>query len=396
MTTDLLKVLRRSELTDAIAVVIGTRPGIVKQGALIREILRRKLRLVVIHTGQHYSYELDAAFFEDLDLPPPHHRIQGVKDCVLHGEQTAQMLRGVEQVLLAERPAVVVVGGDANTNLAAALAARKLNITLCHEEAGLRSDDWLMPEEHNRVMIDHISEHLFAPNEHARQMLEREYVRGRIHVTGSLIVDAVREQLELAQRASDVLKRFDLRPAGYLLMTLHHEESVDYREVLEGIVQGVGRLSAACGLPIVFPAHPRTRIRLAAFGIVVPASVGLIDPVGYFDFLRLLSGAETIMTDSGGVIQEAAILGVPCITLGRATEWIETVEVGANRIVGTEPDGILAGGLAALSAPRAWPAPFGAPGAAGRIVDIIEREILGGTPVAADVPVLSRGEESRP
>lgn len=371
-----LKVLRRSDLTDKICVVVGTRPGIVKQSALIRELVRRDLPLLLVHTGQHYSYELDAVFFSELGLPQPHHRVAMSKDLTLHGEQTAEMLRGVEAVLVEERPRIVVVGGDANTNLAAALAARKLNLTLCHEEAGLRSEDWLMPEEHNRVMIDHISDHLFAPNDQAREMLEREAVRGRVHVTGSLIVDAVRQNVDVARARSAILDTLGVESGGYLLMTLHHEESVDYIEVFREIVRGVGLLSLETGLPVVMPLHPRTRKRLAEFDLDLPPGIRSINPVGYFDFLTLLSGARLVMTDSGGVIQESAILGIPCITLGGVTEWTETVEIGANRVVGTRSEGVLVGGLASLAAPGGWPTPFGGAGTADRIVDIIASDTV--------------------
>src|SRR5579864_205473 len=181
----MVKVLQRDELERKVAVVVGTRPGIIKLSPVIRELRDRQVPFVIIHTGQHYSPKLDAVFFRDLQLPAPEIQLPPMSAYTLHGEQTAEMLKGVERALIETRPKAVLVGGDANTNLSAALAARKLNIQVCHDEAGLRSFDWLMPEEHNRVIMDHIAEFLFVPNEEARATLLREQVRGRIHVTGT-------------------------------------------------------------------------------------------------------------------------------------------------------------------------------------------------------------------
>ena len=173
-----LKTLRKEELEDKICIVIGTRPSLIKQSPVIRELQKQSIPFFIIHSGQHYSYEMDRIFFNDLELPKPDYYLATPKECTLHGEQTAEMLKGIEQILLHERPKVVLVGGDANTNLAGALAARKLQIEVGHIEAGLRSNDWRMPEEHNRVMIDHISEYLFAPTEKAKENLIKDNVKG--------------------------------------------------------------------------------------------------------------------------------------------------------------------------------------------------------------------------
>src|SRR5215469_5276386 len=195
-----LKVLRPDQLESKICVVIGTRPGIVMFSPIIRELERRAVDFFVVHTGQHYSYNMDRVLFEDLGLKEPGCRLETVRFCTYHGEQTAEMLKGVEQILLEHRPKLVLVGGDANTNLAGALAARKLHLKVGHVEAGERSFDWSMPEEHNRVIIDHISDYLFATGEKARANLLREGIRGEIHITGNPIVDACYQNLEIASQ----------------------------------------------------------------------------------------------------------------------------------------------------------------------------------------------------
>jgi len=375
------KVLVRRSLERKIAVVVGTRPGIIKHSPVIRELARRGTPFLIIHSGQHYSPELDAVFFRDLRLPAPDVQLPPMSTFTLHGEQTAEMLKGVERALLETRPMAIIVGGDANTNLAATLAARKLNIQVCHDEAGLRSYDWLMPEEHNRVIMDHVSEFLFAPTEAAAETLSAERVRGRVVVTGSTIVDAVAENLEIAKQSSDVIARLDLLPGRYILMTVHHEETVDYRDTLQSVLEGARRVSELHGLPIIFPAHPRTRKRLEQFDllrIVKSPEFRLVEPLGYFDFLVAHSRAALMMTDSGGAIQEACILGVACLTLGRVTEWLDTVRVGANLVAGTKADDIVSASRVMMGERRDWASPFGPPGVSGRVVDVIEQQVLAG------------------
>lgn len=375
-----LKVLHPNELSGQICVVVGTRPSLVKQSAIIRALQRKSVPFFIVHAGQHYSYELDGIFFHDLQIPLPRHHISGTRHCRYHGEQTAEMLRGIERVLLQEKPRAVLVGGDANCNLAGALAARKLQLRVCHEEAGLRGGDWLVPEEHNRVMIDHISDFLFAPNENAVAVLQNERVRGQIFLTGSPIVDSVVENLELARARSNALHRYGLEPDRYILLTIHHEETVDYPDVLRSLLHGIKRAIEPTGLPLVFPIHPRTADRIKTFGLgdVLDSirRLVVIPPQGYFDFLALLSNARLVMTESGGVIQEASILGVPCVTLSSYTEWIETIDAGANIVAGHEPDRIVACVARMLSSPRNWHCPFGGPGPAARIVDIIQQQVL--------------------
>lgn len=370
------KILLPEELNRAVCVVLGTRPGIVMLAPLVHELRRRDLTAFVIHTGQHYSPNMDRQFFEDLELPQPEHRLEGVSDKKTHGGQTAAMLEGIERILLERRPLLCLVGGDANTNLAGALAARKLRIAVGHVEAGERSFDWRMPEEHNRVVIDHISDLLFATGERAARNLEREGIRGRVCVTGNTIVDASLQHLEIARRKSDSLTRLGVTPGDFALLTSHREENVDVAENLRGLLQGVSEAGTAQGLPVLFLAHPRTRKRLREFGLqdwaeALPA-LAIREAVGYLDFLNLLSQARLVFTDSGGVQQEACIHQVPCVTLRENTEWTETLEIGANRLAGCAPARIVAAAAEALSAPRHWPRPFGDGTAAVRIADLCE------------------------
>ncbi len=370
------KILLPEELSREVCIVLGTRPGIVMLAPLIHEFRRRDLPAFVIHTGQHYSPNMDRQFFEDLELPQPEHRLEGVADKKTHGGQTAAMLEGIEQVLLERRPLLCLVGGDANTNLAGALAARKLRIAVGHVEAGERSFDWRMPEEHNRVVIDHISDLLFVTGEQAVHNLEREGIRGRICQTGNTIVDASLQHLQIARRKSDAPARLGVEPGAFAVLTSHREENVDVAENLRGLLQGVSDAAVAEGLPVLFLAHPRTLKRLGAFGLrdwveALPA-LQLREAVGYLDFLALVSQARLVFTDSGGVQQEACIHQVPCVTLRENTEWTETLEIGANRLAGCEPARIAAAAHEALAGARNWPQPFGDGTAAARIAEICE------------------------
>ena len=369
-----LKFLPKKDLRRSVALVVGTRPGIIMFSPIARVCADHNLDFFIIHTGQHYSPNMDRIIFEDLGLPKPRHQIMGVSDKKLHGAQTSAMLEGVEKVLVEEWPSIVLVGGDANTNLAGALAARKLHMTLGHVEAGERSFDWRMPEEHNRRIIDHIADYLFTTGERGKQQLLDEAVQGKIIVTGNTIVDASQQNLELAKQKSDVLNRFNLTSNAYALLTTHREENVDSPELLQGELEGVSRASVMLDLPMIFLAHPRTLKRLREFDMLeyVRALPGIrtYESVGYLDFLNLLAHSRLVFTDSGGVQQEACIHRVPTVTLRENTEWVETLEHGANRLAGTDPDRILSAAVEAHQVARKWPIPFGDGNAARRIVDI--------------------------
>jgi len=295
----------------------------------------------------------------------------------LHGEKTAHMLAGVEEILYREKPGVVLVCGDANTNLAAGLAARKLHIILGHVESGLRSWDWRMPEEHNRVMLDHISELLFAPTEECVENLQRESVRGEIHLTGNTIVDALNHNYTIAEKKSHILETLGLKKNQYMLLTAHREENVDNPEKLAGILQGIGFTLREIGIPIVFPIHPRTEKRIQEMYLssdledLQDHGLRLIKPLGYFDFLMLQKAAKVILTDSGGLQEEACILGKPTVTLRDNTERPETLEAGTNTLAGTEPLSILENVKNMLSERRKTrKQPFGDGKAAQRIIAI--------------------------
>jgi len=374
-----IKVLNADELKPECAVVLGTRPGIVMMAPIIHEMRRRNVPHFVIHTGQHYSANMDAQFFTDLELPAPEYRLNGVAERRTHGGQTAAMLEGVEAVLLERRPCFLLVGGDANTNLAAALAARKLHIGVGHVEAGERSYDWRMPEEHNRRIIDHIADHLFATGEPSVRNLKAEGIRGEVHLVGNPIVDASLQFGKLARGRSMALRRFGLEPRRYALLTTHREENVDVLENLRGELQGVSAAAQAVGLPVLFLAHPRTQKRLCEFGLAQWAqalpSVRVEEAVGYLDFMALLVDSALMFTDSGGVQQEACIHHVPCVTLRENTEWTQTLENGANRLAGCDPERIVAAAREALGSRTDWPVPFGDGTTARQIVDVAESVI---------------------
>jgi UDP-N-acetylglucosamine 2-epimerase (non-hydrolysing) len=274
-------------------------------------------------------------------------------------------------VLLDEQPELVLVQGDTNSVLAGAIAASKLDCELGHVEAGLRSFDRTMPEEINRVLADHAADYLFAPTEQAAGYLRKEGVPDEfVHVTGNTIVDAVMGYRDLAAEKSDVLETLGLEANEFCLLTAHRAENVDDRERFESLLDGVARFARESGLDVVYPVHPRADERLAAFDIAMPEEITPIDSQDFLDFLRLESTATVVCTDSGGVQEETCILGTPCVTLRDNTERPETVEAGANRIVGVDPESVVAGAREALSNPNDWDNPFGDGKSAGRILDI--------------------------
>lgn len=377
-----LKTFQKQELNNAVAVVLGTRPEIIKLGPLILALKQSGTKFFLIHTGQHYSMKMDRQFFSDLGLPRPRYsnrEFGRLHRGLSHGEQTAEILRFVERILLKEKPRCVVVEGDTNTVLGAALVARKLGITIAHVEAGLRSKDWRMPEEHNRVMTDHISDLLFAPTVAAAENLRRENVRGKIQVVGNTIVDAVLQNRKRAAQRG-ILKRLKLSPQReFILCTAHREENVDNRDNVRRLRQSLETVTRRVQLPIAFIVHPRTKRRLALFGELEPLKriphLRLVEPVGYLDFLCLLSSCRLALTDSGGVQEEACILRVPCVTLRDNTERPETVKVGGNLIAGLKPESVSRAVKTMLRRPRDWKNPFGDGQTSRRIVRALRRAI---------------------
>jgi UDP-N-acetylglucosamine 2-epimerase len=344
-----------------VATIVGARPEFI-QLAPVSRALRRFHEECLIHTGQHYDVAMSEQFFQELSLPLPDYQL----DCGsgLHGEQTARMLERVEQALLKEQPDWVVVFGDTNSTLAGALAAAKLHIPLAHVEAGLRSFNREMPEEINRVVADHISDHLFCPTETARINLLREGIIRGVELVGDVMYDIhllVKPLLE--ERAQALLRTLHVAAHRYLLVTIHRPANTDNAGSMRNIATALNHLD----LPIIFPIHPRTRKRLAGYDISWGRHILLIEPVGFLDMLALERYAYRILTDSGGVQKQAFISRVPCITLREETEWRETVESGWNVLVGSCFQAIL-DAVALPAPPDLHPNPFGDGQAAKRIV----------------------------
>lgn len=312
--------------------VVGTRPQFVK-AAVVSHILRRRHTEILVHTGQHYDEAMSAAFFRDLHLPAPDHHL-GVGSGP-HGRQTGQMLARLETVLQHESPNWVLVYGDTNSTVAAALAAAKLNIPVAHVEAGCRSYDRRMPEEINRVVTDHVSTLLLCATERAIQNLHREGISAGIHHVGDVMLDLVCDRLPEAETRLDVLERLRVEPHRYILATLHRAGNTDDPVRLASICEGLSSLKET----VVFPLHPRTRRAMEVNDLSL-GPVRVIDPVGYVEMLTLTRHARLVITDSGGVQKEAFFVGTPCVTVRDTTEWPETVEAGWNRLVGAEPEAI--------------------------------------------------------
>ena len=353
-----------------ISIILGTRPEIIKMSPVIRECEKQNLDYFILHTGQHYSYNLDKIFFKDLELPAAKYNLDVGSGT--HAEETGKMLIGIGKILREEKPDIVLVEGDTNTVLAGALAASKLQIKVGHVEAGLRSYDRTMPEEINRVLADHVSDYLFAPTEKAKENLLREGIEeDKIFVTGNTIVDAVYQNLEIAKRKVDVRNKLNLNPKEYFLMTAHRQENVDAKNRLKGILEGLVLVYHEFNIPIIYPIHPRTKKRIEEFGLEVPEGIELIEPLGFLAFLQLEANAKLVLTDSGGVQEETCILGVPCVTLRDNTERPETLDVGSNVLVGVNQDRILEGVKKMLSKERDWKNPFGDGCAGVKIVEIL-------------------------
>jgi UDP-N-acetylglucosamine 2-epimerase (non-hydrolysing) len=352
--------------------VVGARPNFMKLAPLTWEIARRRdIDVYLVHTGQHYDERMSWLFFEQLRIPRPDVDLEVGSGS--HAVQTAEVMKRFEPVVIEQEPDAVVVVGDVNSTIACALVAVKLGVPVAHVEAGLRSFDRAMPEEINRVLTDAISRWLFVTEPSGLENLRREGVPDdRVFFVGNVMIDTLLASRELA-RQSPILEELGLASRGYAVLTLHRPASVDRPEVLAGLLRAVGRLQRE--LPIVFPVHPRTRKALEALELPATPGLRLVDPLGYLEFTRLVSEARLVLTDSGGVQEETTVLGVPCLTLRTSTERPVTVEQGTNRLVGLDPDRIIAEGLAALASP-----PGGARipdlwdgRAAARIVDILAR-----------------------
>ena len=337
--------------------VVGNRPQFIKSGPLSVALRGRGIREVVVHTGQHYDRELSAVFFEELELPPPAYALD------LQTADVERLTPAVAGAVDAERPDWVLVYGDTNSTLAGARAASRTPVA--HVEAGLRSGDLTMPEEHNRIEVDRISSLLFTPDERSKDVLEAEGVQGRIDVVGDVMADANMRLAPLARERSRILKELGLEAGDYAVATVHREANVQ-PDRLARILEGLSRL----GERVVLPAHPRARAAVASNRLLLGTNVALVDPLGYMDFAALASQARVILTDSGGLQKEAYWYGVPCVTLRPSTEWKDTVELGANVLVDDDPDAI-AKAAANAHMPPNRPELYGDGQAASRIADVL-------------------------
>lgn len=318
-----------------ILTVVGTRPQFIKAAAVSRAVEKTAGRAVDVlcHTGQHFDENMSCVFFEELRIPEPEYNL-GISGGS-HGDMTGRMLPALEQVILQEQPDVVLVHGDTNSTLAGALAAAKLHVCIGHVEAGLRSFNRQMPEEINRVVADRVADLLFCPTPVAVENLRREGITDGVFLTGDVMYDSALHYTHLAEERSDVLARLGLAKGEFYLATIHRAENTDAPDRLRRLLAALD----GAPRPVVLPVHPRTRQVIRQEGLAV-RRIRLIDPVSYLDMLMLETAARAILTDSGGVQKEAYFAAVPCITLRGETEWVELVEAGWNRVVGTDPEAI--------------------------------------------------------
>ncbi len=356
-----------------IALILGTRPEIIKMSPLVRACEKHAIDYFILHTGQHYNHEMDQQFFDDLELPKPRYNLNiGSKP---YHEQIATMIQKISAILIKEKPVAVVVQGDTNTVLSGALAANKLGIMVVHHEAGLRSYDLKMLEEINRTLTDHISDYLCTPTkETAKHLREEGIAKEKIFLSGNTIVDAVKQNLQLAAKKSTILKRFKLEPKKYIIATAHRAENVDDPERLNKVLRGLELVAASTELPVIYPIHPRTQKNIKKFKLTVPVGATIVAPLGYLDFLLLEANAALIITDSGGMQEEACILRVPCVTIRDTTERPETLHLGINILAGVEPEQIQKAVEKMLRFKKTkWINPFGRGDAGEKIIQYIKR-----------------------
>jgi UDP-GlcNAc3NAcA epimerase len=339
--------------------VVGNRPQFIKAAPTSAALRERGIDEVVLHTGQHYDPELSQVFFEELGLAEPQYELG------LRTADTQAMRAALTPPMRDERPDWVLVYGDTNSTLAGALAASELGVALAHVEAGLRSGDLSMPEERNRIETDRLAQLLLCPDERSREQLVSEGVPGRAEVVGDVMADVCLRLTPIAQERSHMLEELGLEPGCYLLLTMHREANTRAPR-LARLVEGIRRLEE----PVVFPVHPRTRAALDAEGLELGPYVLARPPLGYLDLTALASQARVILTDSGGLQKEAYWHGVPCVTMRPSTEWVDTVEAGANMLVDDDPDRLVMA-VSGARMPGERPQLYGDGRAAARIVDAL-------------------------
>jgi UDP-GlcNAc3NAcA epimerase len=339
--------------------IVGNRPQFIKSAPLSVALRDAGIEEVVLHTGQHYDRELSAVFFDELELAEPAYRLEA------HTRDVDAMLPGIVDALDRERPDAAIVFGDTNSTLAGARAARQAGVRFAHVEAGMRSGDMTMPEEHTRIEVDSIADLLLCPDERSLGILEAEGVPGRIDVVGDVMADACFTFAPIARNRSDVLTRFGLEPSRYVVATIHRDANVEEPR-LRRIVAGLDAIEDQ----VVFPVHPRTRVALTSQGLSL-GHVRLVEPLSYLDFAALASQARVIVTDSGGLQKEAYWYGVPCVTARPSTEWVDTVAQRANVLVDADPERLAAAVASARPLAADRPPLYGDGRAAPRIAEAL-------------------------
>jgi UDP-GlcNAc3NAcA epimerase len=345
--------------------ILGARPQFIKAAPVSKAFRNTGNREFIIHTGQHYDFKMSQLFFNEMDIPKPYINLNVGSGT--HAEQTGHMLMGIEKILLKEKPDMVFVYGDTNSTIAGALAAVKLHIPVAHIEAGLRSFNREMPEEHNRVLTDHCASLFFCPTQTAVTNLRTEGIIDNVHLVGDTMCDALAMFLQTAHKRSSILSTLTLQPGSYYLITLHRASNTDNPDILKKIISSLLNLEK----PVIFPVHPRT---LKAIQNVIQTdlkntNLKMIDPVGYIDMLVLEQNAQFILTDSGGIQKEAYLLKVPCITLRSETEWVETIASGWNVLAGNNLTN-LGQFMEHFEIPKTHPDLYGDGRASQRIVEI--------------------------
>ncbi len=358
-----------------IVTIIGTRPEIIKMAPVIKALDALDHEHVLVHSGQHYDLRMDRIFFQDMELRAPDRQFE-LKDQPPH-LQVATTMRQIAAVT--EDADLVIVHGDTNTTVAGALLASKQERRLAHVEAGIRSFDKTMPEEVNRIIADQLSQLLLAPTPVARENLRKENVVGGVHVVGNSVVDALMQNIGVAEQKSKILGTLGLKPKGYLVLTFHRAENVDTKDRLARALDAFEAAIQEAGLPILFPIHPRTVKRLKEFQLEKRAAairdLHRIEPTGYLDMLLLEKNAALVMTDSGGLQEESCFFQVPCVTLRENTERPETLEIGANVLAGTDPGQVRAAVRKQLGAKGLWRNPYGDGTTSKQIATIVDEEL---------------------
>jgi UDP-N-acetylglucosamine 2-epimerase (non-hydrolysing) len=355
-----------------IATIIGTRPEIIKMAPVVKAIDKLDHEHILVHSGQHYDMMMDEIFFKELGLRDPDYKFE-VKDMPPHRQIASTIERAGEIVRDVD---LVIVQGDTNTTVAGAILGSKLGKPVGHVEAGIRSYDKTMPEEVNRILTDQMSALLFSPTATAKHNLERENISKGVHVVGNSVVDALVQNIRRAEERASPLKRFGAGPRSYFLVTFHRAENADNPEKLRSVLLSLTKIAQQHGKTVLFPMHPRTRKRVEEFGLqrlLDARGLEVVDPIGYFDMLILEKFAAMILTDSGGLQEEACILHVPCVTLRENTERPETLSIGCNVLAGTEAKRIEVAARRQLRISTKWRNPYGNGTTGEKIATLVSR-----------------------